>query len=225
MAAPRITPDRFSILCAPATRNERMEARFADRKNPRSHLAAPRCQYMKSPIHHSNQNLIYKARSNDNNAGERRERSRCAEAGHTRAQGRRRMDLTRSLGLRVDGSNVPSDAHERAQLVRYINVRLAALGASPAPAPADGEEGGFIDVGHDLLAHFREYSRLLEGYLCPVDQRIQTFLDEHLRGEKLSGPVRLPGRTLIADRHGLARELSLPLGKNYFRSEHLESYR
>jgi hypothetical protein len=126
--------------------------------------------------------------------------------------------------LLQDGRNVPHDRREREQLVRYINVKLAALGAPPAQIPGDGEDG-FMDVGDDLLAHFREYSRLLEGYLCPVDQRIQAFLDEHLSGEQLNGPVRLPARTLIVDRHGLARELSLPIGENKHKSEHLESYR
>jgi len=38
------------------------------------------------------------------------------------------MNLTRSLGLLPDGSNLPNDRAQREQLVRYINVKLAALG-------------------------------------------------------------------------------------------------
>jgi len=132
------------------------------------------------------------------------------------------MDVTRRLGLQPDGTNVPSGPREREQLVRYINIKLAALGM---PVAGDGVDTSFMEVAGDLLAHFREYSRLLEGYLCPADQRIQNFLDDHLAGLSLNGPVRLPGRTLIADRHGIARELSLPRTKNHFHSDRLDSYR
>jgi hypothetical protein len=132
------------------------------------------------------------------------------------------MDLTRTLGIRPDGSNVPNDPAEREQLVRYINIKLAALGAPPVGDPS---QTAFLDVAHDLLAAHREFGRLLENYLCPADARIQSFLDEHLAGQPLNGPVRLPARTLIADRHGLARELSLPYGRDHYRSELLDSYR
>src|SRR4051812_29525112 len=132
------------------------------------------------------------------------------------------MDLTRSLGIRPDGSNVPNEPAEREQLVRYINIKLAALGASPV---GDQAQTDFMEVAHDLLAAHREYRRLLDDYLCPADARIQAFLDEHLAGQSLNGPVRLPSETFTPHRHGLARELSLPYGQDHYRSELLDSYR
>jgi phosphoenolpyruvate carboxykinase (diphosphate) len=59
------------------------------------------------------------------------------------------------------------------------------------------------------------------GELPPVDARIQTFLDAYLGG---SAP-RLPSRTLILDRPGLARTLSLPPDAATFFSPYLSSYR
>jgi hypothetical protein len=128
------------------------------------------------------------------------------------------LDLNRSLGLNPDGTSVTG---EREQFVRYIHLKLAALGVSTGPAG----DGTFLDVAHDLLAQHREYRRLLDDYLCPADQRIQGYLDAHLAGEALSGPVRLPTNTFSVDRHGLARELSLPAGADAYKTDLLESYR
>jgi len=60
--------------------------------------------------------------------------------------------------------------------------------------------------------------------LPPVDQRIQAFLDAYLSGLEVSVP-RLPSRTLVLDRAGLARELSLPRDSDTFQSPYLSSYR
>ncbi len=129
------------------------------------------------------------------------------------------MDTVRSLGLDADGRNL---IHDRRNLVRYINLKLAALGHE---LPTDASNRDFLAVAHDLLANHREQSRLLSGHLCPADQRIQDFLDRHLAGEPLVGPVRLPASTFVLDRHGLARELSLPVGGDDLSSPALTSYR
>ena len=73
------------------------------------------------------------------------------------------MDFTRSLGIRPDGSNVPNEPAEREQLVRYINIKLAALGAAPV---GDRSQTEFMEVAHDLLAAHREYRRLLNDLHC-----------------------------------------------------------
>ena len=86
------------------------------------------------------------------------------------------MDLQRSLGLNPDGSPVVGT---REELIRYINLKLAALGAAVA---GDSPHTGFLTVAHDLLADFREFRRLLDGYLCPADQRIQDFLERAFCG-------------------------------------------
>ncbi|MBA3707244.1 MAG: hypothetical protein H0W83_00315 [Planctomycetes bacterium] len=129
------------------------------------------------------------------------------------------MDTIRCLGLDADGRNV---IHDRRNLVRYINLKLAALGHE---LPTDASNRDFLAVAHDLLANHREQSRLLAGHLSPVDQRIQDYLDRHLAGEPLIGPVRLPASTFVLDRHGLARELSLPVAADVLTSTALTSYR
>lgn len=129
------------------------------------------------------------------------------------------MDLNQFLGL-GDGSEDPQEARERLQL--YINLKLSSSGQ---PACLDGGSGDFLAVAHDLLKSYREKSRLLAGYLCPPDQRIQTFLDDYLNDAAAGAVPRLPENTLILDRHGVARELSLPVSKNEFKGDYVSSYR
>jgi hypothetical protein len=129
------------------------------------------------------------------------------------------LDPKRSLGLNPNGTSV---AGQRELIVRYINLKLQALGLAPATLEGDAT---FLDVAQDLLAQYQEYRRLLNEYLCPADQRIQAYLDEHLAGEALNGPIRLPSRTFSIDRHGLARELSLPFDGHHARTDLLDSYR
>ena len=73
-----------------------------------------------------------------------------------------------------------------------------------------------------LLAHQREINRLLANYLCPADNRIQTFLYDFLQEAALA---KLPNRTFVLDRYGLARVLSLPPGRDSFASDIVNSYR
>ena len=129
------------------------------------------------------------------------------------------MDLQRSLGLNADGSAVDGT---REELIRYINLKLAALGAAVA---GDSTRTGFLDVDHDLLADFREFRRLLHGHLCPADQRIQDFLDQHFADVDLVGPIRLPASTFVVARHGMSREMSLPIDRDTYKSEYVFSYR
>jgi hypothetical protein len=129
------------------------------------------------------------------------------------------MDLQRSHGLDEHGRNLSGN---RRQLVRYINLKLAALGFS---LDADESNREFLAVAHDLLANHREQGRLLSGHQCPADRRIQQFIDRILSGIHLNGPIKLPTRTFVLDRHGLARELSLPVDGDRHESEQLASYR
>jgi hypothetical protein len=63
----------------------------------------------------------------------------------------------------------------------------------------------------------------LRRELCPVDARIQAFLDAYLEG---AGEIpRLPADTLVLDRPGLAREMSLPPDADSQASPYLKSYR
>lgn len=125
------------------------------------------------------------------------------------------MDLAEKIGLRLDGQP-QSDTVLRS----YANLRLAALGL-PTITLNDNEL--FNEISGALLAHYREAQRLLSEYLCPADQRIQDFLDSYLAGTGTG--VRLPNRTFILDRCGLARVLSLPVDRDEFVSDIVTSYR
>ena len=127
------------------------------------------------------------------------------------------MDLQRCLGFFE--KNQDADEH-RAKLLRYIQLKLAVMGVMP-----DSGNEGILSMASDLIENYQENRRLLSNHLCPVDQRIQTFLDEYLSDCALPEKIRLPSSTFVLDYHGLARELSLPLGKDYFESSLLSSYR
>ena len=111
------------------------------------------------------------------------------------------------------------DEKTRAQLIAHINVKLAMLGCPSAATRGDSE---YAELVRSMVAHSREKDRLLGQHLCPADQRIQTFLDRYLAGEEVA---RLPARTLVLDRPGLARILSLPLERDFFHSDIISSYR
>jgi hypothetical protein len=129
------------------------------------------------------------------------------------------MDLKRTLGF-YSKSSVASKNNEK--LIQYINLKLAALGAPIYGQLADSE---FIDIAHDLIANHLEKNRLLSNYLCPADQRIQDFLDSYLEDVQEKESVRIPANTFLLDRHGIARELSLPPDKDEFISDIISSYR
>jgi hypothetical protein len=106
-----------------------------------------------------------------------------------------------------------------AHLIAHINVKLALIGCSPVPIEGDKE---FVEIAAAMAAQSREKDRLLGNYLCPADQRIQTFLHDYL--DDIPTP-KLPTRTFTLDRPGLARVLSLPVDRNDFASDIINSYR
>ena len=109
---------------------------------------------------------------------------------------------------------------ESAQLLLYINLKLRDLGCPVFPLPNGAELDGLLG---GLLALSREKDRLLSNHLCPVDQRIQNFLYDYLQ-DTVDVP-RLPSRTFVLDRYGLARALSLPPDRDVFATEIVTSYR
>jgi hypothetical protein len=108
-------------------------------------------------------------------------------------------------------------------LVGVLNMKLAALGQPSCEAP--GFDDAPLEMARDLIRNFREKNRLLDDYLPPADQRIQAFLDAYLADAGLGKVPRLPSNTLVLDRYGLARELSLPPNEAKFQSGILTSYR
>src|SRR5690606_34817663 len=108
------------------------------------------------------------------------------------------------------------------RLLAYLNLKLREIGQSGVAQPEAGDDGlsGLVD---HLLAVSREKDRMLARHLSPVDQRIQNYLyyalDEHAE------VPRLPATTLVLDRPGLARALSLPPAADEYRSSILTSSR
>lgn len=118
---------------------------------------------------------------------------------------------------RVGLSSTPTPEDERLLLL-YINLRLRYLGCPTFPLKQDS---GLDQLTNGLVALSREKDRLLSSHLCPVDQRIQDFLNANL-GD--SAP-RLPSSSFVLDRYGLSRVLSLPPDRDSFKSDIVTSYR
>ncbi len=104
------------------------------------------------------------------------------------------------------------------ELIRYINLKLAALGQPVSRSTADPY---FLELAGPLLRNFYQKDQLLGDRLCPADARIQAFLDAYLEGPA----PRLPAHTFALDRSGLARVMSLPPDKDSLSSPYLRSYR
>ncbi len=112
---------------------------------------------------------------------------------------------------------------EREKLHLYINLKLASSGEPTCQSCNTGTK--FMEIADDLLRSYQEKNRLLSEHLCPVDQRIQDFLAQYLASENLPDIPHLPTNSFVLDHHGVARELSIPMGKNHFKSDIVESYR
>src|SRR5580693_10730123 len=92
-----------------------------------------------------------------------------------------------------------SSANRSRELIRYINLKLAALGQPTSQSTADPE---FIEIAGPLLRNYHQKNQLLRGRLCPVDARIQAFLDDYLKEVAREEVPRLPSQTLVLDRLG-----------------------
>jgi hypothetical protein len=68
------------------------------------------------------------------------------------------------------------------------------------------------------------YANAIDAFLdlCPADRRIQAFLNDYFTP---FSPVFLPRKTLILDKAGMARALSLPPDVDKFESDIITSYR
>ncbi|MEC7393708.1 MAG: hypothetical protein VX839_02375 [Verrucomicrobiota bacterium] len=120
-----------------------------------------------------------------------------------------------SLGI---GLSYAPGSNEYEELVNYTNLKLATLGL---PTVGDQSKNPALKLSGSLVKEYREKVRLLRGYLCPADRRIQDFLSRILGADRPS----LPTESFVLDRHGLARTTSLPRDGNIFASKIIESKR
>ena len=119
-----------------------------------------------------------------------------------------------------NGSHPNGDAS--AARLRQVNLLLTAHGLPTAGDGRDHSPGGEL---RGLLESYHEKTRLLSDHRCPVDRRVEAFLQAHFAPLNLPSPLRLPYDTLVLDRPGLARDLSLPARRDEFTNSLLSSYR
>lgn len=115
-----------------------------------------------------------------------------------------------------------SVAPDEDQVLPVIRLKMLATGLE---VPANGDGPDFMAHTADLIRKIQEKFRAYPAPLCPLDARLQGFLDRFFQDTDVPGDISLPTRALHMDFHGLARTLSLPAEGDYFESEFLKSYR
>ncbi|NEQ67519.1 MAG: hypothetical protein F6K21_18825 [Symploca sp. SIO2D2] len=128
-------------------------------------------------------------------------------------------DLKTRIGFDTEtGEN----SYDEAQLIEYLNIKLRSRGV---PIFGNEEDYPFLKVGNSLLKSVQEKNRLLKNYLCPVDQRIQDYLEDLFKNLDVPERRWVPGDALVLERHGMARTLSLPPDADEFKSDIVSSFR
>ena len=110
---------------------------------------------------------------------------------------------------------------QRQVTLQHICLQLAAMGHRCEL----NTDRSYLSIADSLLKNYSEHRRLLSEYRCPADQRIQNFLNGYFIRNDVSVSISLPGETFTLNSAGIARELSLPLTENKYKSSLLESYR
>ncbi|MBE6340482.1 MAG: hypothetical protein E7069_07075 [Bacteroidales bacterium] len=129
----------------------------------------------------------------------------------------------------VDKMKQKAQRKDRRDMIQYINLQLASLGQ---PRYQDDEDAvtklanaKFIDLTSDFINSFREKNRLIGKHYSPIDQRIQSFIDDYLKDVKTPEECQLPNETFVLNKKGLAREISLPPDSNSFFGKYVSTYR
>ena len=129
-------------------------------------------------------------------------------------------DLEEVLGF-VPAQTLNERKASRDSVVRYIILKLLVNGL---PIPAGFEDNDRLGAPR-LLNTFHQRLKRLDSIHCPVDCRIEAFLQKHFDRVKGCSALKLPDLALILDRHGLARELSLPHNGDSYSNRYVSSFR
>ncbi|MDQ8203524.1 hypothetical protein [Pelagicoccus sp. SDUM812003] len=128
-------------------------------------------------------------------------------------------DLKTRIGFDpVKGEN----SYDEEKLIEYLNIKLRSRGC---PIFGKEEDYPFLQMGNSLLKSVEEKNRLLKEHLCPVDQRIQNYLESLFADLDVPDQIWLPTNSLVLERHGMARALSLPPDKDKFESDIVSAFR
>ncbi|WP_149496044.1 hypothetical protein [Roseiconus lacunae] len=128
-------------------------------------------------------------------------------------------DLQRSVGWYRSVTNDPA---ERENLRTYLELQLASAGLLSAHSE---DANSMTEFSSEILGSIREKARLLASHRAPIDQRIETFLNRYFADCTEGKELHVPSGTLVLDRHGMARELSLPFDGDEFSNDLVSSYR
>ena len=128
-------------------------------------------------------------------------------------------DLKTRIGF---DSKTGENVFDAPKLIEYINIKLRSRGC---PIYGAEQDFPFLQMGNSLLKSVQEKNRLLKGYLCPVDQRIQNYLEDLFETIGEEKRLWLPSDAMVLERHGMARALSLPPNADTFSSDIITSYR
>lgn len=104
----------------------------------------------------------------------------------------------------------------------YVNFKLKALGLPGIDNLEKHEDYALIDTFFDDEVEKRGAEHRI---LCPVDQKIQDFIDTTFQEFPNSAQLKLPETVFELDQEGIASLVSLPLDKNVFESDLVKSYR
>lgn len=110
---------------------------------------------------------------------------------------------------------------QRQKICEFIALKLVANGE---PVPESLRGGNPLGADRILNTYYQRVKQL-DAIRCPVDRRIEDYLARHFQGVTGADSLQLPDRTFVLDRHGLARELSLPLDGDRYSTELGSSYR
>ena len=132
------------------------------------------------------------------------------------------MERDRSESIGWGLTYAPGEEHYE-RLLEYVNLKLAARGLSTYGDPDDYP---YLKLSKSMLANFQEKNRLLSDHLCPADAYVNEFLNDYLVDvNEDKGSSWLPSNTLVLERHGLSRILSLPPDQDMVQGDILTSYR
>lgn len=129
-------------------------------------------------------------------------------------------DLEESIGF-VSHQSSEQETESRESITRYIVLKLLANGL---PIPKCFEDHDRLGAPR-LLSTYHHRLKRLDSIHCPADTRIEAFLRRYFDRVKGCSALRLPDLTVILDRHGIARELSLPHDGDDYENEFGASYR
>jgi len=129
-------------------------------------------------------------------------------------------NLEEALGF-VPRRSAEERNSQRKEIVDFIALKLIANGQ---PVPKSLQVSEPLGAERILRTHF-ERLKHLDDLRCPADQRIEDYLARHFDGIAEAEALTLPDSTFVLDRHGIARELSLPLNGDHYSNDLVSSYR